>query len=118
MLMLAIALLLTGQASEVSDQEIWSEPYELARRPQPTFPDQARVNGGHVDLVCVVAAEGRVNNCEVLAERPAGQGFGRAAIASMRQARIVVDPNGPQPGTRIKAKISFWNGQGRFPDDP
>lgn len=118
MLMLAITLLLTGQASAGSNQEIWSKPYEMAQRPQPNFPEQARANGGRVELVCVVAAAGRVNNCEVLSEQPSGQGFGRAAIASMRQARIVVDPSGPQPGARIKATISFWNGQGQLPSYP
>lgn len=118
MLMLAMALLITGQVSAGSGQEIWSKPYEMAQRPRPTFPEQARANGGRVDLVCAVVAGGRVNNCEVLSEQPVGQGFGRAAIASMRQARIVEDSNGPQPGARIKATISFWNGQGQLPSYP
>ncbi|MGQ2991510.1 TonB family protein [Brevundimonas sp.] len=87
----------------------------MVQRPRPTFPDQARANSGRVDLICVVAAGGRMTGCQIVSEQPERQGFGQAAVASMRQARIAVDPNGPQPGARIRSTISFWNGQGQPP---
>jgi len=75
----------------------------------------ARVNAGKVELVCSVAPEGRLHDCDVEAEHPRGQGFGRAAVASMRDARMVVSPGGPRPGHRVRATITFWNGRGQPP---
>ncbi len=60
-------------------------PPALARPVPPSAPAAARE--GHVKLRCVVSPSGEMRACEVLEERPAGYGFGAAAIrttASMR----------------------------------
>ncbi len=60
-------------------------------RPTPTFPDRAigRSNWGHVFLSCVALPTGRVEQCQIDSERPENLGFGEAALASARRARVV-----------------------------
>lgn len=51
------------------------------------------LQGVAVTLECTARANGRVDNCRVLAETHPGMGFGEAAIALMRDAEV---PAGPQ----------------------
>lgn len=61
-----------------------------ARQPQPTYPDRALERGlsGSADLSCTVNPNGSVSGCIIVSERPAGAGFGRAAMAAARSARL------------------------------
>jgi TonB family protein len=63
----------------------------FARQPAAEFPDRAFADGiseGAVTLKCVAETTGWVSGCEIVAESPAGAGFGQAAVTSMRRARI------------------------------
>ena len=81
-------------------------------RPQPEFPVGARSSRGEASVVCVVTARGTFRSCLVETESPSGNGFGRAAVASMqRGARIKMGSDGPVEGDRMRATLRFWNGQ-------
>ena len=58
--------------------------------PMPEFPraaQRAGVEAGRVVLTCHVLPDGRISECSV-EEDPAGVGFGAAALASMKDARV------------------------------
>lgn len=77
-------------------------------RPMPHFPQSALRSGvesGRVGVSCVAQASGRLSDCVVESEYPAGNGFGVAAVASLRAARLK-----PTPGAAsrlIGASIAF-----------
>lgn len=61
------------------------------RQPAPFFPALAASRGieqGDVSLRCEALASGELGACEIISESPPGVGFGEAALASMRDARI------------------------------
>lgn len=60
------------------------------REMEPFWPDRARERklSGHVLLACEVRRSGRPNRCRALAESPAGEGFGDAAIRMSRLFRV------------------------------
>jgi TonB family protein len=63
---------------------VWAVP------PRPTYPDRA-VEGrleGSAELSCTVNGNGSVSACSIVSETPAGAGFGRAALAGVRTARL------------------------------
>ena len=60
-------------------------------RPVAEFPERAAARGvleGSVELSCNAESTGRISNCEVVSETPAGVGFASAALSAMRSARI------------------------------
>lgn len=74
---------------------------EWVRRPEPEYPQaalRAGVEQGSAQLLCRVLSNGRFSDCEVASEQPSGVGFGAAAVASMRGARLApvsaVPPDG------------------------
>lgn len=54
----------------------------------PTVEVVAPVNDGVVTLECRVIRDGRLSDCVILSETPAGQGFGQAALEAARRARV------------------------------
>jgi TonB family protein len=63
----------------------WETPPSMA------FPERAmrrNVETGAVTLSCLVKANGRLDDCVVETERPAGVGFGQAALDGARRARL------------------------------
>lgn len=71
--------------SSVGAEEVITKP-DWARLPDGAvvanyYPEEAidRSVSGKVTLLCTVAAEGHLQTCEVLDERPLGMGFGKAA---------------------------------------
>lgn len=59
--------------------------------PRPEYPAQALsagIEGGTVNLSCTAQSDGRLANCSVVEETPPGQGFGMAALAAARNARL------------------------------
>ena len=66
-------------------------PVRWVRQPMPDFPWRAAGRGveqGDVVLLCTALASGRLAECEVVEESPPGMGFGAAALASTRDARV------------------------------
>ena len=77
------------------------------RQPAPFFPALAASRGieqGDVTLRCEALASGELGACEILHESPPNAGFGEAALASIREARV-------QPrsidGFRTDSRIAF-----------
>ena len=62
------------------------------RMPMPlTYPAAAIEQNsfsGRAELSCTVEADGRVSNCEILAEDPVGAGYGPAALEAAAAARL------------------------------
>lgn len=111
LLSLTLALALGGIAPAPTGR-VWDAgqaPY--TRRPEPEFPMRARSNRGRVELICDVVVGGRMQRCQIVSAEPAGQGFERAAEASMRDGRLATGEGSPKPGDRIRAVIGFWNGR-------
>lgn len=76
-------------------------------RPQPVFPERALVagvQGGVVALECVAEVSGRLGQCRVVSESPAGYDFGANALEAAAESRI-------QPrrvnGASVPSKINF-----------
>ena len=68
----------------------------------------ARGLGGRVMLNCLVGARGDIS-CAVLSETPAGQGFGRAALAASHLFKMApqMSDGRPTEGGRIEVPIVF-----------
>lgn len=105
------AILSIGQEAPAPSRVWSSEEVSYLERPQPEFPMRARTNRGSVVLICTVTDRGFFTRCQVESETPGGNGFGRAAIASMRHAQIAMPAGGPAEGDRVRGTIAFWNGQ-------
>ena len=93
-------------------------PASWLEMPRPEFPHAAQragVEAGRVVLTCHVLADGRISECSV-EEDPAGVGFGPAALAAMKAARLKPSRAG---GVAVDGEIRFTT---RFrlsgPDDP
>ena len=66
-------------------------PPTWTRLPRPEFPAvgaRANTEEAAVVLECQALASGRAADCRVLSENPPGQGFGKAALAAMEDARL------------------------------
>ena len=62
-----------------------------ARLASPEFPETATANGvaeGRATVRCTANRNGTLANCVVIEEMPEGQGFGAAALAAARRARL------------------------------
>lgn len=73
-----------AREAKVRTDASWLKP------PAPEFPKAAMRAGaetGSVALTCHVLPDGRISECSV-EEEPAGVGFGAAALASLRDARL------------------------------
>jgi len=68
------------------------------------YPPAARAAGieGQAVIRCTVGTTGRVYNCVAVAERPAGHGFGQAAVAMAQYLRI--SPK-RENGRRVEAEL-------------
>lgn len=74
-----------GPNGEVLRHPAW------VRQPVPVFPSLALRRGveqGAVVLRCETLVTGQFGACEALSETPAGAGFGEAALAATREARV------------------------------
>jgi TonB family protein len=82
-----------------------------ARSVAPEFPERAISRGirsGRVQLRCVSTPNGSLADCTVVSEDPAGAGFGQAALAAARRARLsprTVD--NAAPGSTVQFPVRF-----------
>ncbi len=72
------------------------------RAPVPEMPDIAAA--GVVRLQCMVTVEGRLAECVIMSETPAGAGLGQAALAAAYRAELKPATVGGRPKT---SKISY-----------
>ena len=78
-----------------------------SRQPPIEFPERAQSRGienGTVVLNCLVNQNGSVTDCNIVSEDPSGAGFGSAALAGARRARLsprTVD------GAAVNARVTF-----------
>lgn len=71
---------------------------------------------GYADLRCVTKTDGSLGECSIISERPAEQGFGRAALNVTPHIRVVprLDDGAATEGT-IVLHIEFTDSEGRAP---
>jgi TonB family protein len=88
---------LAGLLAGAAQAEVITSP-DWARRPSGDvmaryYPDGAldKSVSGRVTLVCAVSAEGRVKDCKVESESPAGMGFGEAVV-TMAEREFLMKP--------------------------
>jgi hypothetical protein len=74
------------------DWDFVRDPGQKAVAASATFD-----SSGAVTTSCVVETDGRLTHCVVETERPAGAGFGQAAIDGARTARITASGDAPPP---------------------
>ncbi|HST91442.1 MAG TPA: hypothetical protein VLJ13_04515, partial [Brevundimonas sp.] len=79
--LLAMLACLAGSGQEASSGQ---RPVTTLSTVEVTAP----VREAAVTLECVVRSSGRLSDCVVLSETPPGQGFGAAALAGARTARL------------------------------
>ena len=84
---------LTREADLTFDPSI--PPVMWKTLPSPSWPHSAGGVNGTVVLTCIGQPDGAVGECEIESEQPRVDGFGRAALAGMRSARLRVLPGGP-----------------------
>lgn len=68
-----------------SDQTSWQ------RRPTPNYPEvavQTGIMAGRVYVSCVAMPSGEIRDCQADSQSPADVGFDRAALRSLREARL------------------------------
>lgn len=76
-------------------------------RPAPDYPEQAlarQAGDGEVRLTCMAEISGRLSQCRVLRETPAGYGFGVNAVRAAEQARVTP---GKIDGVAVRSEITF-----------
>jgi TonB family protein len=59
------------------------------------------IKSGSAKLQCMVMADGSLQSCKVLSEDPPGEGFGEAALASAKTAKVRPDPKRPAAGMLV-----------------
>lgn len=82
------------------------------RQPAPDFPGIALRRGiekGEARLGCVVGPEGVPGECRIMAETPAGAGFGQSALRSLERSRVrLPEDQGSLIGKVVSFTIRFW----------
>ena len=76
-----------------------------AVRPQPDYPIRALMQGtpgGEAILACTTAPEGRLADCTVVFETPAGLGFAEEALRAVAAARV----HG-EAGQSVRFRVAF-----------
>lgn len=100
-----------GRQLDASNEEEAPTGDDLAglvwvKRPEISFPDRARYEGGLAAVLCSVRGDGRLRDCTVESEFPEGSGFGRAATYGAHRTAEVAPAGGS--GARMDdRKISF-----------
>ena len=83
----------------------------LFRSPAAEFPERALSRGierGRVSLDCLVNPNGSMTDCRVISEDPTGAGFGQAALAGARRARVSPrEVDGAAVGARVTFNMTF-----------
>lgn len=80
---------------------------DWARRPLPEYPQTAVAAGGptgDVRVACIVPADGRLRDCRVVSETPAGVGFGQSALQSALMSNVSLPEN---DGSTVGAVVHF-----------
>jgi protein TonB len=69
----------------------------------------SRGREGHATMVCTVTADGRLKDCTISEETPAGAGFGQAALSLAPSYRMpkTSECGGPVAGARVTIPIHF-----------
>lgn len=82
----------------------WTTP------PQPSFPVAAMDQGvreARTILDCAASADGRLSDCVVMAETPAGLGFGEASTAAVADAKLSRRTQEAASGRRVRFSIRY-----------
>jgi hypothetical protein len=82
---------------------------EWNRPPEPRYPDGPTFERGFVTISCLNRPDGRLQNCIIESEYPAGGGFGRAALNGIERGsiRVVGAPDAPVPRRMILFNTNF-----------
>ena len=93
------ALSANGQPAELQ----WAQP------PRPRYPSGRTFDRGFVTLSCISQPDGRVGDCVVESEFPAGGGFAQAALDGALRGRLEnrADPASPIPARLIVYTTNF-----------
>jgi protein TonB len=97
---LSAALLFTAQETPSR-----TEPLAL-----PTIEVVEPLRGGLVVLECGVSRAGRMRDCVIVSETPAGQGFGAAALNGAGKARVsrrTLDRTAPNGRVRFSVRFQL-----------
>lgn len=76
--------------------------------PRPTFPSPVKdrmVLEGYVVLSCVAAEDGRLDQCEIESEQPAGYNLGRAVKRSIPRARLTLTEEAAANGRPLAGRM-------------
>jgi hypothetical protein len=78
----------------------------------PLYPRRAVTRGipGAAEIECIVGPKGEMKDCQVLAEAPAGLGFGEATIGAARYFRVPPTDAAGQPTAGKVVRLPLrWN---------
>ena len=108
MLIVLLAFTALGGQDPASAAPVIVNP-SWERHPAPHFPQGGaeNVNGAEVVANCAADAEGRVSDCRIESESPAGYGFGREVVASTSRARLATGRDAIPQGARIRFTTRF-----------
>ena len=100
--LVATSALATTPSAQNAGPQLFDSP-SVVVTPTPeqfaaAYPRQAH-GDGLVNLSCGLTSGGRLNNCQVVSETPARQGFGQAALSLSRLYRLPMDLVGDQAST-------------------
>jgi hypothetical protein len=100
-LLLALAGPALAAPNEVVTNPVWTDKPDGGQM-AGAYPDNTHQASGRATLQCRVKADGRLTGCKVLAETPAGLGFGKATVTLGRYFRM--EPIG-QDGKPVGGKL-------------
>ena len=82
-----------------------------SRQPTVEYPERAQSRGierGRVGVECLVNPNGSMSDCRITSEDPPGVGFGQAALAGARRARVSPrEVDGAAVGARVTFNMTF-----------
>ena len=109
---MAAVLSACGQSLDMARDEREPRMLEIEdwrSRPRLLTPSRASTEGlsGWAEVNCVTAQAGRLTECEVVAESPAGYGFGEAAARAFEAGRLEADTP-PGQLVAMRAAAGLW----------
>jgi hypothetical protein len=124
LLAVAATALAGAAASAPATNLVWGEAHSFTDVIMAWPTKAGSLKEGRAVLQCRIIAAGRLSNCDVIAEQPQGQGFGRAARGLVRHFQLKIDYSQLSPGDHfVNIPFHFINpntaeGQAHKVSDP
>lgn len=85
---------------------LWAQDIEFVRHGNAPFPTgPAAGQGGDAVVLCTVAAKGKLADCRIDSEQPAGSGFGKMTLTQASGSRVAATARDGSPSEGRTVRI-------------